>query len=272
MKIQKEGNPLASIYTDESREQRYGRLRRKKKKCEKALDILMWITLLVGALDLIPQLFSGVLKGLFAGQLGEFFGVIFSAVSAAAAVYAIYAKKWTHTLGAILVIAVSSAIGMAISGGLVTSSGYIVLLIPVLIVDRIWAGLEQEEGFPLFDISYAERGERSRNLEKLTEARALRAGYRIAQTEQTSDMPDLLDSGRDAPVAAAHPHGYQERFYGSAAENAPAEEIRSGIMDTLEELSGSAKPSATGPAPAADRSQLPVLGDMGALPESRQGG
>lgn len=260
----KEGCHLATIYTDEAREPRYARLRAKKRRCEKALDWMMWITLLVAAFDLIPGFVSGILNGLLGGNIGAFVGFLFSVISAAAAVYAIYAKKWLHTVGAMLVIALSSAIGAMVSGGMVISSGYIVLLIPVLLIDKFWADLEKEEGFPLFDISYAERDERRRNQEKLTEARALKAGYRIASAERQSEMADLLDREGDVPVMAAHPHGYQERFYGSAAAERPAQAFQAGIMDTLEEIG--AEPQAPAAAPAAGQTDLPVLGAMDHLP------
>lgn len=256
---------MATIYTDESREQRYARLRTKKRKCEKALDILMWITLLVGAFDLIPGLFSGLFNGLFGGSLDNFFAFFFSFAGAAAAIYAIYAKKFFHTLAAIVFIAVISVLGAAMAGQMAISTGYIVILIPVAVIDRIWNGLEKEEGFPLFDISYAEREERRRNQEKLTEVRMLRAGYRVAADEQPADMHDLLDSERDVPVMPAHPRGYHDRFLGSAAVSAPAAAVPSGIMDTLEEI-GAQQPAENAapaplPAPASDAvsAPLPVL-------------
>ena len=229
---------MASIYTDEAREARYGKLRIKRNRCEKWLGWIMWAILLIGALSLIPGFVDGLLGGLFRGELFTFFGFLFSVVNFCAAVYAVYAKKWQHTIAAIVLIAVLGAITASINYKMAASTFNIIPLIPTFFIDRVWAELEKEEGFPLFDISYAEREERRRNMEKLTEARALRAGYRVAQTEQTSDMSDLLDSGRDAPVMAAHPRGYHDRYQDSQQITEPFQGIRSGVMDTLEDIGG----------------------------------
>lgn len=247
---------MASIYTDEAREARYGKLRIKRNRCEKWLGWIMWAILLIGALSLIPGFVDGLLGGLFRGELFTFFGFLFSVVNFCAAVYAVYAKKWQHTIAAIVLIAVLGAITASINYKMAASTFNIIPLIPTFFIDRVWAELEKEEGFPLFDISYAEREERRRNMEKLTEARALRAGYRVAQTEQTSDMSDLLDSGRDAPVMAAHPRGYHDRYQDSQQITEPFQGIRSGVMDTLEDIGGDVQPAAHPKPPAAVSSSV----------------
>ena len=258
---------MASIYTDEAREARYGKLRDKRNRCDKWLGWIMWGVLLIGAFSLLPGFVSGILGGLLKGELFSFFGFLFSVVNFCIAVYAVYAKKWKHTLIAIPLIAILGAFTMSIDSRMAAATAYIIPLIPTFFIDRTWGQLEQEEGFPLFDISYAEREERRRNMEKLTEARALRAGYRVAQTQQQSDMSDLLDSGHDAPVMAKPVHGYHDRFGDSVQAGTPMTSLPSGVMDTLEEMSGTENrkaPETT--VSAVDSAELPTLEAMASAP------
>lgn len=221
---------MASIYTDAEREERYDKLRRKKRQLEKILDILMWGFLIFAALLMIGGISSGLLGGLLGGGLGDFFDFLVTALLCAAAIYVIYAKKIKHTL---------IALGAGVLLMALTGMGSVIPLVAMIAcipVDIAWGKLEKEEGFPLFDISYAEREERQKASEQMVYQRALDAGVRIASTEQTSDMGDLLDAGHDAMVIAAPLRGSQDRFRGAVPDAVPQQSFQPGLMDTLEQM------------------------------------
>ena len=227
---------MASLYTDEAREERYFRLRAKKKRLDRVLDILMWLTLLCAAVSIIPGFAAAFLNGVFLGDLHALLDFVWSVAVYALAIYAIYCKNPKYAFCAIVGIVAISILFDAFSViGLIT-------LLPVLWVDKEWAKLEKEEGFPLFDMSYAEREERTRTAEERARNRALQAGARVASSGQTSDMGDLLDAGHDTMVIAPALHGQHDRYRGSVAGQTERPQFVPGVMDTLETIGGRQQP------------------------------
>lgn len=226
---------MASIYTDEVREQRYFKLRAKKKRLERILDWMMWIVLAAAALTIIPDFAAAFLNGVFLGDLHALFEFLVDAAVYGFAIYAIYRKSAKLTGIAVAVV----ALGAVLTGTPLSLVGVIPLVL-LLYVDVEWGKLEKEEGFPHFDITYAEREERQRTAEERARNRAIQAGARVAATEQSSDMGDLLDAGHDTMVVAPTLRGYHDRSRNSGSAPETPKPFAPGVMDTLEAIGSDA--------------------------------
>lgn len=222
---------MASYLTDSEREERYAKNRIKRNRYNKFFDIAMWVALLLTAIDVLPAVIASVLS--FNPIL--LFQSLPAALAHAGVILAIYRKDFRFSLVA---MGICLLITMLCSGDAVLP---LFLLIPVTSVSYQWMKLSQEEGFPLFDISYAEREEAHKVAERRAEHRALAAGMRAASTAQTDDMHDLLDAERDLPVMAKHVSGYHDRFHdGVIADQVSSASQQPGVMDTLEALTSDA--------------------------------
>lgn len=227
---------MASIYTDAEREHRYAQLRKKKKYINLSLDICMWAALGTGAISILPNAFSSILQGMFLFDLGQFAYTLGALALLAFAVYAIYARKWKITLAAVIVTAITIALGSPI---------ILILLIAALIADYFWHQLEQEEGFPLFDISFHEQQERQRKQEMISRHRALEAGTRAEHSGNPDNMSDILDSGGNTPVSLAHLQSYHDHLVHAELSTPGTESMpqyQRGVMDALEDIGAPAQP------------------------------
>ncbi len=256
---------MASIYTDEARRERYDRLRAKKKRLDKCLDIVMWLALIGAFIGVVSGFMSGVLNGVLYGNLKPFFIWLLDTGIYGVMIWAIYAKNIKLTLIAMGIVALSSI--AVIAGGEIPDG--LVLLIPVLIVDIQWDKLSKEEGFPLFDISFREYEDRERHQTEIARNRALAAGVRVATAEgDGADMGDILDAGFDKPVIAERIGTNMGRYAGSVQDAVPQREFTPGVMDELilEPADASAPPqpvrSVNTPELQMDDAALPVLDDM----------
>lgn len=197
-------NPyLPNEEIDKLREERYARNRLIRNRLDHTFDISMWVTILVSLLPVVNAVIYGV-AALFTAQVGELFKAVCTLVGCAATILAIYQKKVRFgiiMLGVVLL--------MVVCGGSVLI--HIPILLFVLCVSYRWEQLSQEEGFPLFDISYREREQRQKLQEQYAKERALQSGARVASPEQQSDMHDLLDAEKDTPIFSAELKGYYER-------------------------------------------------------------
>lgn len=221
---------IASYLTDEEREQRYVKLR-KKKKCSDilvAIPILTGIVLFIAELFNLPMTFVNIATG--TSVLALFLNLA-PMVSAAVTAFCAFSRKVK-----IVLVAISAVILIdMISGG-----GMSLLLIPALICALIGAHifekLEQEEGFPLFRIPFSELEERRQNTEKKGRFRAEQNGTRrVADSEVHGTMGDLLDEAEDVPVQISALQGYFGRSEGAQGVfSAPANEAgKYGKMDEL---------------------------------------
>ena len=233
---------MPSIYTDSVREERYGRLRVRKKQLEKYYDILGWILLIGMGGGLIAAAIGAFLTGIFLDPM-ELIRFIPEAGQVFIVFWALYRHDPKCTGLAMLIFFGCGALSSLLSGtgvgvngiGFALNLGFLPLII-ILLIDFKWDKLRKEEGFPHFDILYEEREKRQQNQEELSRNRALKAGVRVAATEQTSEMGDLLDAGFDAPVMAPHLHGIHDRGQFAVGGIRKPDAYTEGQMDRLEEI------------------------------------
>ena len=223
---------MASILTDESRQARYAVLRKRKKILERIFDIMMWGTLLELFIEIVSQFVSGVLQGIFMGELIPFFVFLFVLAAGVFSVYALFRRDLRFLLPAVILTGLMNGMGCFVAFG---------VLLPVFLsiagINSIfWAKLKQEEGFPLFDISFIEEQERQKVQEKRTEYRTLQAQIRAAQETLDTDaeMTDLLDADTKKDYMPAHLNNYHER-YRNADAVVQIPEAHDDKMDLVEE-------------------------------------
>lgn len=202
---------LTGANADELRLIRYEKCRKQKK----IIDIVIGICLV----SAIVLTFAGIDSGLF------------SVISMAAGIFAIYYRNWRVTA------IVTAVVGILLIFGLNGDLGFIQLftLIVALICDFFWSKLKAQEGFPMF-ILIEKRLNTSQKAKTYTARKnAVESGIRAAASDinANSDMQDLFDETPDALNADLK--GYQERSL-NADPLVHAAERHSDIMDVLEEL------------------------------------
>lgn len=217
---------MASYLDDKTRAAHYDECRIKKKRYERVLDICMWASLLFGAFTVIPELFVNVfMNALFLRDVETLSVALGSVLSVAAAIYTIYLRKWPVTVvAAAVVMPFNAAVGCA--------------AIVSAVVHFLLEKLSREEGWPLFDISYAEQEQRQKNTEKIIRHRAVEQGARVIgeaapDGKSAQDMYDILDERRD--TLSVSPSGYHDRFRNAQPEDR-VNSFEPGVMDTLEAL------------------------------------
>ncbi len=219
---------MASCLTDEVRAAHYDQCRLKKKRCESILSFCMKAVLLIAVFTLLPAAAEGLLFGLFIGDFDPFLQFVLKTLAGAATVYTIYLRNWKITLGIVFVSAVMNPLTP-------------LFVIPCVFAHRGLNKLEQEPGWPLFDVSFSEWQERQKNLERITRHKAIQLGEAAASCSNTGDMDDLLDENRH--TLPAFVSGYHDRYRDSDPNAQPAPFVP-GIMEELEEIGGPIEPSA----------------------------
>lgn len=229
---------MVSLYTDKAREERYFRLRRRRKRCEKISGIAFAVTVVVGLTELAADLFSGLILAGLTGQESKEVPLpgILTLLPAAAmilAVVAVIRKNWLIAAADILFI-----IFLAMFGFL--CKFYIgVLDIPPLgamvYVGRVWERLKEQEGFPRFRIDYEETQNRERLQAGFIEHRAVEEGVREEQEELDpgAAMEDLMDAGKSKQQLGAKLQNYHNRYEGADAVIHAADKT-TGVMNELE--------------------------------------
>lgn len=213
---------MASYLDDKTRLAHYDACRAKKKRYERVLDVCMWIAILFGAFTVIPELFvNGLLNGIFIGDISVFFLALFKTLGIAAAIYAIYLRKWPITIVAALVVSpCNSIVALATAAAAVSH----------WLLHR----LSQEEGWPLFEIPYAEQEQRQKNIETIIRNRAVTLGARVStEPSEDTEMHDILDESKD--TVYVKPKGYHDRFRDSTPQGSVSA-FTPEVMDSLEEM------------------------------------
>lgn len=223
---------MPSIYTDDYRIARYGKLRKRRDILDKILGVLMLITLILAAGEIVPALLNSLLGGVtLLRGLDTFFLALAGIACMAAAVYAIYKKNLVITLAVLVVTGIMIPLGAVQYTGIFQP----VPLGAAFICDILWFRLSKEEGFPQFQLEINRHEATEKAWDFTARKNAVATGARAAATgtETDSDMHDLLDES--AEVLNTDLKGYQERSQGADPFVHP-KEAHSGIMDTLEDL------------------------------------
>ena len=197
---------MASCLTDDERERRYIVLRKKKRRC----DFLCGIPALIAisfAVVLVLSIIYAIRDIMTGSGYGTLLQMLLSLIAAGVTAYTAYTRHLKYIL---------AAGGVLLFLGIISANAVpffmVVLLCPAALGAYFWGQLEEEEGFPLFRISYEEMSERKRNAEKKTRVRAeLSGSRRPAGAAVHSAMGDLLDDRENTPVLTAALHGYHER-------------------------------------------------------------
>lgn len=240
---------MPSLYTDSVREARYAKLRAEKNRLEKIYNILGWIALFTMGGGLIMAALSAFLVGIFLDPM-EIVKFVPEAGQVVCVFAALYKREPKFTglmmLGFIACGVVSTLLSGAPSSAMDVSfllNFAFIFLIVCLVYSFRWNKLTKEEGFPHFDITYEERQKRMQIQEEQSRNRAVRAGVRVAATEQTSEMGDILDAGFDAPVLAPHLTGTHDRSKNAVGGMKRPAAYTAGEMDELAEDGAAPQPA-----------------------------
>lgn len=224
---------MANIYTDESRLARYSVMIKRRNRYERIFGVCMWAMIICAGTEIIPHLFNGLLYGLFIGELQAFFVMLGVAAFFAFAIYALVKRSFWFILPAFVLCLT------IMDGGMFYLFGNFVAPLSLIvsgIVSLLWAKLSQEEGFPRFEISYAEEQGRKKVQERRSEYRAQQAGIRTEQEQLdvNAEMTDLLDADSEVVRMPAKLNNYHER-YRNADAVVRAAEAHDGTMTELAE-------------------------------------
>lgn len=193
---------MASYLTDEVREQQYAVNRAKYKKLDRAFDNWLRVALGIGVVQIVMIMFQFGFHEI--PVLTAVLGVVVILVSMAATVLVLYTKQLYITAAAMLLDMLFGKLNTACMLQIV------VLIAAVILIVR-WQKLAEQEGFPLFDISYAEMSEKMHLRETLAKNRAVAEGVRTEFRPQREEMYDILDPEGDAPMIQAPITGYHDR-------------------------------------------------------------
>lgn len=215
---------MASCLNDETRLANYDKCRFRKKNFERVLDWCMWAAIFFGACTVIPELFvNGFMNVIFLQDVKTLLLALAKTLSVAAAIYAIYYRRWFVTIAAVFIVSWCNG-GVALAAAVST------------VVHYGLNQLEKEPGWPLFEIPYDEQEQREKNIENIIRNRAVALGARVAtEPDGDTDMHDILDESADKVYV--RPKGYHDRFRDAEPEDR-IHSFEPGVMDTLEEIGG----------------------------------
>ncbi|MBQ9907476.1 MAG: hypothetical protein IJM46_11980 [Oscillospiraceae bacterium] len=208
---------MVSIYTDKAREKRYFVLRKKKKTYETCFGICVGIYALIMITELIGGVASrGMAIGLGVNQIARIgrYHLAANFLVLAVGLCGILFRKWIPAA-----IGAAGLIFLAAAGWMTPFCIGLIGLIPLCVT--VWAGLgwsklQQEEGFPRFQIDLEEYESQRKAQISFMQQRALRQGVRTAAQvlDPDAEMHDLAEqAGPDALPAMLQ--GYHARSAGS---------------------------------------------------------
>lgn len=149
---------MASLYTDSVRLARYETFRKRTKCCNIVFGISLWVMMIAALTEIFEQIVSGIFDGILYGRLMPFFVMLAVSAEMVFSVCAVYRRDRRLLLGALICASVFTV------GGLFESLGDVSVppLLASAAASLVWHKLEQEEGFPLFEITYAEQSKRQK--------------------------------------------------------------------------------------------------------------
>ena len=208
---------MISIYTDEARRKRYADNLRIKAKCEKWFAISLGIYVLLMIAELCGGFFSrGMAIGLGVNniaQIGRYHLLpCFLALSAGLA--GILLREWRLTAAAVIGVLLVTCAGWFNAFCIGTFT-----LLPLASATAAgikWAKLRKEEGFPRFQIDWAEYETREKSQTGYVQQRALEQGVRTEPQplDPHAGMRDLTEKPETEALPAVL-QGYHDRGIGS---------------------------------------------------------
>lgn len=231
---------MVSLYTDKAREERYFRLRKRKKRSELIFGISLAASALFCLTEMAAELFSGpLLKGVSGGLTSQALSMpglhtIFTAASMILAIVAVCRKSWILAAMDIPLVLICGVIGLYCP--LMIGMYNLPVLAASVYAGRIWEKLKEQEGFPRFRIDFEEYKHHEEAQSQYIERRAVESGVREEQDllDPNAEMDELFDDGVLQRVGARL-QKYHDRSLGGDAVIHPAEQPN-GVMDELEEF------------------------------------
>ena len=241
---------MASLYTDEVREQRFIVNRKRKKLLDRLYDVLMFVALIYGLSKMITMAFDSLTNGIMLGSMLSMLSIFLFVPGATATIYTLSLK----TVKSAVIAELITIACFLLSGDATDLYPYLLIGLGSIILAKCWEKLAEEEGFPLFDISYREMEERRNHNEKRTRYQATLLGERERRIRaeevaavwndavqqhivegsttkpQKEEMSDLLDIGRDAPIEKQNLEQYHDRSREDLRETLKLDEETQKVM------------------------------------------
>lgn len=220
---------MSNLYTDEQQEQRYAHLRDKKKKTETMFAVFWILTALCDALCLMMAMN-------FTVGTGQYLVILFDIVLAVLQFLGLYLRIGRFTLSSFLPMAAGYICGLSAASHNGTLN-FALSIIPIAAVtgwglwlQKQWAFLKEQEGFPTFKIDRNQTQQRAKNAERITKLASIAEGARTEASPNAGEMKDLLDTG--AQAAASELSGYHDRSRHVSGVQT-AKQYTSGDMDEI---------------------------------------
>lgn len=265
---------MASIYTDEERDRRNARLRAKKKHLDGMFDVLGWVLYILLGFVVVTDIFMGFLDSI-TDSVRPFLGGVCNLGIGFGAVYALHRREMRATVFWMIVSIplgiLANYLGAWMRPFVIVAEVYEAVLLPL---QREWQRLSQEDGFPLFDVSYNDRALAQKAQEKVMQKRAIAAaeqsrkegGVFVENADGQGDMLDILDDNGMARIIPEKLTGYQDRLREPARGEERSHAYVPGVMDTLEDIAPPPPPSAPEIQPAAGQGEA-IMSGVAAMDE-----
>lgn len=196
---------MANLLTDEVRRERYAVCRARRIRCDKTFNLCVSMLAFIVLLDIAASIAFSVAGKMWDVDNRMLLGLPFSLAIYIAELFGIYKRNHFITLVVLLITPIRVFFQLSV---------FAMAAIPFFIAEltmKKWEGLRKEDGFPKFDIDYAERESRAAKQAAITKHVAIETGKRRLAAQNADEMSDLLDEQGDIPVASAELSGYHDR-------------------------------------------------------------
>lgn len=204
---------MPSVLTDEQRSKQYGELRDKKRKIEKAYHISGAVIIGLSVFIVLPSIYTAFLHAMFRFEVRAIWETALIIAMFLTGLFGISRRSW-HITGASLVLMIIVDAAVRQLSGIPEilpyfTSAFSAVSAFVLFLHWNWEKLRNAEGFPDFDISYEERVQHEKTVQRQHMNRLLAEGAERSSLDN-GDMTDLLDESKSALPAELT--AYKDRF------------------------------------------------------------
>lgn len=209
---------MVSMYTDEARLKRYSVLHAKMEKCEFWFGKCLLISIVVSLAESVGNIFAKPVANLVQGKLvPNSISTLLVVLTMGFTVFAITQRNRKLILAALVAVVLCFCAGWYTQFQIGA-----IQIMPLSIALRYaftWNMLENEEGFPRFQIDWEEHGNREKSQVSYIERRALESGARVEQEalDPNAQMTDIIDAPEEVQQLGAKLHNYHERSRNSDA-------------------------------------------------------